>query len=1244
MKILSWNCRGLGNLQTVRVLKKLIHSKDPDVVFLMETKLYTSEALQHIGRGNSRAGGLCLWWRSDLQLEIINASLHHILCTILHPDEAIPMTMVGLYGHPEEGRKIETWNLIKNLMPQDPRACVVIGDFNDILSPFDKLGGDPPDLGHIQWVNQMCGDCGLFEVEFSGKRFTWSNNRTAPGTIEERHDLALVNDEWTALWPATTIVHFQRRQSDHSPILLTCGTSRGRKELKRTRMFRFEELWLQEGVECAEVVTESWCTGGTYFLARIAAVSSALDGWGRSKFGNLPRKIADQQALLQNLQEKIQTEQVRLATSEASKELDNLLEQEEIWWGQRSRATWLKHGDKNSKFFHQKASQRRKRNMIEQLRDDRGRKFEEDKDISRVLMDYFTNLFATSHPSGVEEVTSLVAGRLSTAHLTILSEPFSKEEVEEALFQMHPTKAPGIINHTLLVLIPKIKKAEHANQYRPISLCNVIFKIVTKTIANRLKLILPDLISENQSAFVPGRLITDNALIAYECFHYMKKKITGRNGTMALKLDMSKAYDRIEWSFLEAVLKQMGFPASWVSLIMKCVTSVSFSIMLNGNPQPTFEPHRGLRQGDPLSPYLFILCGEVFSALIEKSILSSDLTGLKISRHAHAISHLLFADDSVLFARARVEEALCLKKILTIYERASGQMINLDKSMLSISRNVPDNCFHELKQLLNVKAVESYDKYLGLPTIFGKSKSRIFHFVKDRVWKNLKGWKEKFLSRAGREVLIKSVVQAIPSYVMSCFILPDDLCADIDRMVSKFFWGGDPSRQGLHWTKWETLCKSKTDGGLGFRDFKPFNLALVEKNWWRIYTKPESLLARIFKAVYFNNCDLRLAKKGFRPSYAWSSIMKISWIFESGGMWRIGDGTKVNLWTDKWFPSGSSPIYRQDLAVELALSKVANLINHEQHSWKRDLIEHVFSPSTAEEIISIPLSINGGPDVLFWPTDSRGQYTSKAGYNFLMNQASRAAPSSSSSVLFTAGFWKGFWASTTLPRCKEVSWRAVSGYLPLRAKLFRCHVDVDPGCNMCAEENETEEHLFMHCPAARQVWFASPLSLRVDNFLTFADFWRHIHELHDSEAMALVQTTIYMMWEARNHHQFRQRPSSTELILRRVASVQAEVRVGASTPATIERNVAWRGPARGTYKCNFDASFVDGGVAGLGMVVRNHRGEVMASACSYPVHVTTPLLAKAMAMRWSLQLAVDLGFRRISLETDCLQTKPNLYF
>lgn len=347
-----------------------------------------------------------------------------------------------------------------------------------------------------------------------------------------------------------------------------------------------------------------------------------------------------------------------MAINVAERDLDSLLEQEEVWWKQRSRASWLKHGDKNTRFFHQKANQRRKRNLIEVLKDDNGREVEDDADIARVLGDYFGGLFTSSNPEGIEETTNLVAGRVSETHLTVLGEPFTREEVEEALFQMHPTKAPGLdgfptlfyqkywdiigddvsafclqvlqgvippgmINQTLLVLIPKIKKPEHATQFRPISLCNVLFKIITKTIANRLKIILPDIICQTQSAFVPGRLINDNALVAYECFHFMKKRISGRNGMMALKLDMSKAYDRVEWSFLQGVLQKMGFPPSWVSLIMSCVTSVRFSIMLNGNPQPSFAPFRGLRQGDPLSPYLFILCGEVFSALIEKRVASN---------------------------------------------------------------------------------------------------------------------------------------------------------------------------------------------------------------------------------------------------------------------------------------------------------------------------------------------------------------------------------------------------------------------------------------------------------------------------------------------------------------------------------------------------------------------------------------------------------------------------------------------
>ncbi|XP_057418938.1 uncharacterized protein LOC130713163 [Lotus japonicus] len=450
------------------------------------------------------------------------------------------------------------------------------------------------------------------------------------------------------------------------------------------------------------------------------------------------------------------------------------------------------------------------------------------------------------------------------------------DDVAEFYLQiLHGLVSPGIINHTMIVLIPKVKKAVNATQFRPISLCIVLFNIVTKVIANRLKNILPDLICESQSAFVPGRMITDNALISYECFHFMKKRTNGRNGTMAPKLDMSKAYDRIEWSFLSS---------------------------------ENFVPNRGLRQGDPLSPYLFILCGEMFSALINRSIASKALSGIKIARNAPVISHLLFADDSILFGRAPVQEAECLKEILVTYERASGQVVNLDKSMLSVSRNVQQTSFDELKHLLGVKVVESYDKYLGLPTII-----------------------------------------------------------DINSMISNFFWGGDVSQKGMHWTKWNKLCKNKLEGGLGFRDFKAFNIALVAKNWWRIYSNPEALVAQVFKGVYFQSGDMWGAKKGYRPSYAWSSIHKSAWVFQRGGLWRIGNGKRINLWTDNWLPGGAPTLFRQDVVEELNIQVVSNLLEPDTSRWHSELVEHIFHPGTARRIMGVPLATQARDDFLCWP-------------------------------------------------------------------------------------------------------------------------------------------------------------------------------------------------------------------------------------------------------------------------------------
>ena len=238
---------------------------------------------------------------------------------------------------------------------------------------------------------------------------------------------------------------------------------------------------------------------------------------------------------------------------------------------------------------------------------------------------------------------------------------------------------------------------------------------------------------------------------------------------MGLKLDMSKAYDRVEWEFLEAMMIKMGFPRNFVNIILQCIRSPSFSILLNGQPTRHFCPTRGLRQGDPLSPFLFIICAEGLSSLLRDAEAKKEIHGLKLGKKVNSISHLFFADDSVLFTRANEKEAEKILEILSTYEVASGQKLNMEKSEVSFSRNIDQEKKNLLQMKLSFKAVEGHDKYLGLPTYVCGSKKKVFQYIQERVLKKLKGWKEGFLSQAGREVLIKTIAQAIPTYAMQCF-------------------------------------------------------------------------------------------------------------------------------------------------------------------------------------------------------------------------------------------------------------------------------------------------------------------------------------------------------------------------------------------------------------------------------------------------------------------------------------------
>uniref|UniRef100_A0A803PJT8 Reverse transcriptase domain-containing protein n=1 Tax=Cannabis sativa TaxID=3483 RepID=A0A803PJT8_CANSA len=436
---------------------------------------------------------------------------------------------------------------------------------------------------------------------------------------------------------------------------------------------------------------------------------------------------------------------------------------------------------------------------------------------------------------------SAISAKLSAQQFCFLDAPFTADEVKTALFQLSGDKASGLdgmndyfyqknwntlgedlcmaildilnnnasmnsINSTLIVLIPKKANASSLKDFRPISLCRTLYKIVAKVIANRIKVVMEDIISLTQSAFLSDRLIFDNIFIAQEMVHAINHRKLGKIGWVGLKLDMEKAFDRVEWNFLLAILKHFNFLERIINLIHKCLSSVSIRFNINGSFSREIFPTRGIRQGDPLSPYLFLLCSEGLSAALCNQQRIGNFHGISIARNAPVISHLLFADDTLLFARATQTSYNAIKAALQMYNQATGQQVNFSKSSILFSPNTPSHVSDYFYSNLGLAHKPFMSKYLGVPQCFGRSKKSSFNFVLDRVSSHLNVWNNKFFSKAGKEVRLKAVIQAIPSYVMSCFKIPASIRKKVEKLMAQFWWGSFGKNTKTHWKSCATVA------------------------------------------------------------------------------------------------------------------------------------------------------------------------------------------------------------------------------------------------------------------------------------------------------------------------------------------------------------------------------------------------------------------------------------------------------
>ncbi|KAL0430488.1 UNVERIFIED_CONTAM: putative mitochondrial protein [Sesamum radiatum] len=434
----------------------------------------------------------------------------------------------------------------------------------------------------------------------------------------------------------------------------------------------------------------------------------------------------------------------------------------------------------------------------------------------------------------------------------------------------------------------------------------------------------------------------------------------GRGHFMNLKLDISKAYDRVEWPFLWEVMGKLGFSSVFIDLVMLCVSSVSYSFVLSGSQFGSITPQKGLRQGDPLSPYLFLLCTESLCSLFREADAHDIIPGVAVCRGAPRISLLLFADDTMVFCLANHLTVNSVRQVLNTYKLASGQEINLHKSSVAFSWNTPSIIQRSLVDALNIRLENKHEVYLGLPAVTFRSKKALFSALRDRIWRRIQGWHEKSLSQAGKAVLIQAVVQAIPSYAMSCFRLPKTLIQEFQAMAANFFWH-DGDRRHIHWLAWNQMCYSKLEGGLGFRNLKAFNLALLAKQLWRLLSRPDSLVCIVLKVKYFPQSHLFDAKLGSRPSYTWQSIFASMDLFRSGCRWRIGSGRSVNIWTDPWLPrTPSFRVITPRLPNALA-SQEHELINEELRIWDEDLVHSIFWKEDRDLIPQTTCGVGGPP-------------------------------------------------------------------------------------------------------------------------------------------------------------------------------------------------------------------------------------------------------------------------------------------
>ncbi|XP_028117910.1 uncharacterized protein LOC114315493 [Camellia sinensis] len=634
---------------------------------------------------------------------------------------------------------------------------------------------------------------------------------------------------------------------------------------------------------------------------------------------------------------------------------------------------------------------------------------------------------------------------------------------------------------------------------------------------------------------------------------------------------------------------------------MQCVSTITFAVFANGTERTSFRPSRGLRQGDPLSPYLFILVIEVLSKLLHKSLRALEFSGIQPTRTCPTLSHLFFADDALLFLQANVNQCHKILKVLDVYNTASGQRINFGKSGIQFSQNIGLALKRQICDVMNIVQVKEGATYLGLPTCWGRSKTEAYNLIVERVREKLQEWKLKLLSHAGWEILIKSVTQSILTFAMACFLFPKKLCAELNSLLSNFWWKGDPESRGIHWDSWDTMSMSKLKGGMDFRNFNSFNKALLARQGWQLCKYPHSLCAQFLKGLYYPHSDFWNARKGTKASWAWASILEGREVLNRGVRWQVCNGQSIDFWTDKWVTSSPNFHVKSRPPAGCSVSKVNEAINPNTKSWNKALLHRLVSSEEAAGICATPIAIVNQADRLIWHHDLRGNFSVKSG----------------------------------IERNSSIN------------SLKPCATDAL--CPICHKDTESVEHLLCGCEWTRAAWFGSSLSIPfAEGTIGSIQQWtcevyQAIKNKHDRvDYVCKMLWLAWYIWKNMNNFVFNHHPIdpvatifAAEKSFCESAShfIHSPHSPSLSSPAR-DAPRAWSPPLPGRFKAKCDVAIKpDSSRAYMAILIQDSKGSLMDGVVRME-EVGSVMQGEAMAIKWACLLTRDLNLSQVEIVSD----------